>query len=66
MPIYNLRSPRFPIDLSKGNALTFVLTPNDLGTIDFNGIQIDIRPHRLIVHRGGALLTYEAAGATRP
>jgi len=63
VPIYNLRSPRFPVDLSKGNELTFILTPNDLGTIDFNGMQIDIRPRRLIMHRGGALIPYEASGA---
>jgi hypothetical protein len=60
--IYNLRSPRFPIDLAKGNELTFILTPNALGTIDFTGMQIDIRPHRLVIHRDGGLMTFEQAG----
>jgi hypothetical protein len=63
VPIYNLRSQRFPINLAKGNALTFVLTPNDLGTIDFTGMQIDIQPGRLIMHRGGALIAFKRAGA---
>ena len=62
VPIYKLRSPRFPIDLSTGNEVTFILTPNDLGTIDFTGMQIDIQPHRLIMHRDGALITFEAIG----
>jgi hypothetical protein len=62
VPIYQLRSQRFVIEVSKGNVLTFVLTPNDLGVIDFTGWQIDIQPGKLIVHRGEQLLTYEAAG----
>jgi hypothetical protein len=64
VPIYNLRSPRFPLDLPKSNEVTFILTPNDLGTIDFTGLQIDIQPHRLIMHRDGALIPYDAAGAS--
>ena len=63
VPIYNLRSSRFPIDLAKGNELTFILTPNDLGTIDFTGMQIDIQPHKLIMHRDGVLIPYDAEAA---
>ena len=59
LPIYKLESPRFPIDLSAGNELTFILTPNDLGTIDFTGMQIDIEPHRLVMHRNGALVPFD-------
>jgi len=61
VPIFNLRSNRFPVDLTKGNRLSFILTPNDLGTIDFKDVQIDVEPRRLIVHRGSALITYEAS-----
>ena len=61
VPIFGLRSNRFPIDLAKGNRLTFILTPNDLGTVDFEDVQIDIEPRRLIVHRGDALIRYEAS-----
>jgi hypothetical protein len=64
VPIYNLRSPRFPIDITKGNELTFILTPNDLGTIDFTDMQIDIQPHRLIMHRDGGLMAFEATEAS--
>lgn len=63
VPIFDLRSNRFPIDLAKGNRLTFILTPNDLGTIDFEDVHIDIEPRRLIVHRGNALITYEVSDA---
>ncbi|MEO8176703.1 MAG: hypothetical protein ABI626_08595 [Sphingomicrobium sp.] len=59
VPMYNLRSQRFPIDLAAGNDVTFILTPNDLGTIDFTGMQIDIQPHRLVMHRDGALIPFE-------
>ncbi|MEO8547764.1 MAG: hypothetical protein ABI422_05290 [Sphingomicrobium sp.] len=59
VPIYNLTSPRFAIDLTRGNEQTFILTPNDLGTIDFTGMQVDIQPHRLILHRDGGLMTFE-------
>lgn len=59
VPIYNLTSPRFPLDLTKGNEQTFILTPNDLGTIDVTGMQVDIQPHRLILHRDGRLMAFE-------
>ena len=61
VPIYRLRSTRFVIDLSRGNDLSFILTPNDLGTIDFTGIKIDIEQDRLIMHRDGASMTFEIA-----
>ena len=59
VPIYNLTSPRFPLDLTKGNEQTFILTPNNLGTIDVTGMQVDIQPHRLILHRDGRLMAFE-------
>jgi hypothetical protein len=65
VPIYNLRSPRFPVDIANGNELAFILTPNDLGTIDFTGMQIDIQPRRLILHRDGELMMFEAIGSGR-
>ena len=45
MPIYQLKSQRFAIDVSKGNELTFVLTPNDLGVVDFSAMPVDVTPH---------------------
>lgn len=63
VPIYALRSQRFPIDATKGNDQTFILTPNDIGTIDFRDIIIEVAREGLIVHRYGALLRYEAMAA---
>ena len=60
LAIYGITSQRFPIDLAKGNAQTFILNPNDLGTIDFADVQIDIEPRKLIVHRWGSTLPYVA------
>lgn len=57
-PIYQLVSPRFPIDTSKANDLTFILTPHDLGRFDFENMPLDIAPGRLVMHRGGAALDY--------
>jgi hypothetical protein len=65
VPMYGLRSPRFPLDLTSGNNFVFYLTPNDLGTLDFEGIEIDITRGGLVVHRNGAAITYRAAGAER-
>jgi hypothetical protein len=62
VPIYQLRSQRFPIDLAKGREQRFILTPNDIGTIDFTGVRVDSVAGRLIVHRGDARLTYEKTG----
>ena len=61
VPIYQLRSPRFPIDMTKGNVLNFVLTPNDMGVYDFTGMQIDIAPGKLLLHRNDAILTFEVS-----
>lgn len=60
LPIYEITSQRFTIDLAKGNSQTFILNPNDLGTIDFADVQIDIEPRALVMHRWGLTLTYAA------
>lgn len=60
VPIYDLKSPRFSVDLAAGNAITFILTPNDLGTVDFNGMEIDIEPDRVVMHRNGYALEFKA------
>jgi hypothetical protein len=57
-PIYELVSPRFPIDTSKANDLTFVLIPHDMGRFDFENMPLDIAPGRLVMHRGDAALNY--------
>lgn len=60
VPMHQLRSPRFTIDPTRGNDLTFVLTPNDIGLIEFDDIAITIESGRLIMRRRDALLRYEA------
>lgn len=59
VPMHGLASPRFPIDLASGNALSFTLVPNDLGVIDFADVRVEIAGKALIVHRGPARLRFE-------
>jgi hypothetical protein len=58
LPIYGLVSPVFPIDPARANDLVFILTPNDLGRVDFEDLPLDVAPGRLVMHRGGADLVY--------
>jgi len=60
-PIHGIVSPRFPIDLAKGNALTFVLTPNDLGIYDFEATIVEVQDGELLLHRGDATLRFVRA-----
>jgi hypothetical protein len=62
VPMHNLVSPRFPIDLAAGNALAFTLIPNDLGRFDFAGVRIEVDGKALLVERGGGRLRYERVG----
>lgn len=57
-PIHGVVSPRFAIDTAKGNALTFVLTPNDLGVVDFDGAIVEQVGDRLVVHQRRGDLTF--------
>ena len=57
-PIHGVASPRYPIDLEKGNVLHFTLTPNDIEVFDFQGTQVDVEPGALVMHRGGGELRY--------
>ncbi|HEY0412747.1 MAG TPA: hypothetical protein VGD66_06385 [Allosphingosinicella sp.] len=56
--IYGFASPRFPIDAATANKLTFILTPNDMGVPDFEGLELDVAADGLRMHRNGALLIY--------
>ncbi|HEY0131009.1 MAG TPA: hypothetical protein VGB57_06345 [Allosphingosinicella sp.] len=60
VPMHAIASPRFPIDLAAGDALAFTLVPNDLGTLDFTGVRVEVAKRALIVHRGPARLRYES------
>jgi hypothetical protein len=58
MPMYQLISARFPIDTAKANDLTFILTPHDMGHVNFEALPLDIAPGRLVMHRNGTELIY--------
>jgi hypothetical protein len=57
--MFGLPPTRFPVDPARANALTFRLIPHDLGTYDFEDMQLDMAPGRLVMHRGEALLVYQ-------
>jgi len=57
-PIHGVASPRFAITSGKGNALTFVLTPNDLGVVDFDGTVLERVGDRLIMHQRRGDMTF--------
>jgi len=59
--MHGLVSPRFPVDAASANALLFILTPNDLGLVDFQNMLVERTRDRLIMRRGGAALTYVPA-----
>lgn len=56
--MFGVESQRFPIDPAKANDLSFLITPNDLGKVDFQNLVLDVEPGRLLMHRGQGLLTY--------
>jgi hypothetical protein len=58
VPMYGLESQVFTVDVATANQLTFILTPNDLGTIDFENVPVTIGENALIMHRQGGDLTY--------
>jgi hypothetical protein len=58
VPMYGLASPPFALDGDKGNKFTFVLTPNDLGRVDFNREPLDIGDRRLVMHHNGAAMNF--------
>lgn len=61
-PINRIASPRFPIDASKGNALHFVLIPNDLGVFDFSESEIEPTADGLLLRRPDGRLRFVRTG----
>lgn len=59
VPMHGLVSQRFPIDTEKANALTFILTPNDLGVVDFAGRTLLYEDGRIVMRGGEGSLTYQ-------
>lgn len=50
--MHGLRSQPFPVDPARANRLTFILTPNDLGTVDFDNLPLTVTKDRVIMPRG--------------
>lgn len=72
-PIHRVSSPRFAIDVTKGNVVTFILTPNDLGVVDFDGVVIErvVKPDHddpdiLLHRREGVMKLMKLERANRP
>lgn len=59
VPMHGLVSQRFPVDTEKVNALTFILTPNDLGVVDFKDRTLSYEDGRIVMRGGEGSLTYE-------
>ena len=62
IPMFQLKSQRFALEVDKANSLTFVITPNDLGVADFQDLPLTIGKDQLLMHRYGETLTYELQG----
>lgn len=60
IPMYNLQSQRFPLDLAKGDDFTFAITPNDIGTVDFTDLPIAIEQGQIVIQRGEGSMIFEA------
>jgi hypothetical protein len=58
IPMYQLKSQRFTLRPGDADNLTFVITPNDLGVVDFEQLPLAIGKDRLLMHRYGEILTY--------
>ena len=61
VPMFQLQSQRFPLDLSRGNDFTFVLTPNDLGLVDFTDMPAAIVDGEIIIKRGPGEMIFKPA-----
>jgi hypothetical protein len=59
--MFGFASQRFPIDAARANELTFVITPHDLGKVDFENLPVDVERGRLVMHRGRARMVYVKA-----
>lgn len=51
VPMHGLRSPRFELDALDGGRIHIVLTPNDLGVVDFQGACLEPTDDGVVLHR---------------
>jgi hypothetical protein len=53
LDMYGVGYTRFAVDAAQANALSFALTPNGLGVLDFSTVDVKIAPGALLLSRGG-------------
>ena len=51
-PIHGVVSPRFEVDPPAAGGLVFILTPNDIGTVDFQAAELERGADDFTLHRG--------------
>lgn len=52
-PIHGVVSPRFSLSATDSGTIVVVLTPNDIGTVDFRSACLERRDEVYILHRNG-------------
>ena len=58
-PIYNIASPRFALAAAEHGKLRVVLTPNDLGTVDFEQACLEPTAGGVVLHRPEGDMPFE-------
>jgi hypothetical protein len=59
MSSYGLTSPRFPVDATKANSMTYTLTPNDIGVVDLRNAPVTVEGDVLSLGRQGQTMLFE-------
>jgi hypothetical protein len=65
MSSYGLTSPRFPVDIKKANAITYTLTPNDMGVVDLRNARATVNGGVLSLVREGRTMLFEKRKQSR-
>jgi hypothetical protein len=61
-PIYDIASPRFALDSMDHGKLRVVLTPNDVGTVDFEQACLEATADGVVLHRREGDMPFKRAG----
>lgn len=61
VPMYGLKSPRLALDGRSRGTINVVLTPNDLGVVDFQGECLEARDSAFVLKRGGGEMRFRRA-----
>ncbi len=61
VPMYGLKSPRLALDGKARGTINVLLTPNDLGVVDFQGACFEARDKGFVLPRGGMEMRFVRA-----